>query len=224
MQKTSILEIWKETWNSPVKRLQLTAIMVLIPVFSIFLPHFFAFIEKRNGVVLHDRVLANIAPHNVSLLIFIIIWSMILLILYRAIHKPSIFITYCLTLAMVTVARVLCISMVPLSPPVGLIPLSDPLSGAFYGEASVTKDLFFSGHTATLMLIFLCLEKPVDKIIGLLATITVAYLLLVQHIHYTVDVVTAPVVVYLLYRFNFYFLYKYKRSKNEPVRAYDIVE
>jgi len=224
MSKLSILEIWKETWNSRVKRLQLTAIMVLIPVFSIFLPYFFAFIEKRKGVVLNDWVLAHIVPHNVSVLIFIIIWSMILLILYRAIQKPSIFITYCLTLAMVTVARVLCISMVPLSPPVGLIPLSDPLSGAFYGEASVTKDLFFSGHTATLTLIFLCLEKPVDKILGFLATITVAYLLLVQHIHYTVDVVTAPVVVYVLYRFNCYFLYKYKRQEQEPTRAYDIVE
>jgi hypothetical protein len=224
MQKLSILEIWKETWSSPVKRLQLTAIMVLIPVFSLFLPYFFAFIEKRNGVVLNDWVLAHIVPHNVSVAIFIIIWSMILLALYRAIHKPSIFITYCLTLAMVTVARVLCISLVPLSPPVGLIPLSDPLSGAFYGEASVTKDLFFSGHTATLTLIFLCLEKPTDKILGFLATGTVAYLLLVQHIHYTVDVITAPVVVYILYRFTYYLLYQYKRAKKQPTRAYDIAE
>jgi len=224
MPKLSILEIWKEVWNSRVKRLQLTAIMILIPVFSLSLPWFFSFVEKRKGVVLNDWVLAHIPPHNVSVLIFIIIWSMIGLILYRSVYNPSIFIAYCFTLAMVTTARVLCISLVPLSPPVGLIPLSDPLSGAFYGEASVTKDLFFSGHTATLTLIFLCLQKPGDKIVSFLATVTVAFLLLVQHIHYTVDVISAPVIVYLLYRFNYYFLYKYRKPKKKHARVFDMVK
>jgi hypothetical protein len=212
MQKLSIIEIWKKTWDSPVKRLQLMTITIMIPVFAFSLPHFFAFIEKRKGIVLNDWVLKEITPHNVSVLIFIIMWSMILLILYRAIYKPSIFITYCFTLAMVTAARITCIALVPLSPPVGLITLSDPLSGAFYGEMSVTKDLFFSGHTATVMLIFLCLEKPVDKIVGGIATLAIAFLLLVQHIHYTIDVLSAPVVVYILFRFNRYLLNKWNKA------------
>jgi len=214
MHKLSIIEIWKETWNSRVKRLQLMIITILIPVFSFALPHFFASIEKRQGVVLNDWVLAAITPHDVSVLIFVVIWSMIALILYRAVYNPSIFITYCFTLALVTLARIACIALVPLSPPNGLITLNDPLTGAFYGEMSVTKDLFFSGHTATVMLIFLCLEKPVDKILGGVATLVIAFLLLVQHIHYTIDVVSAPVFVYILYRFNQYLFKQWNKAAN----------
>ncbi len=129
----SIKGIWKEAWDSPVKRPRLIIIIVLIPVFLFSLPYFFNYIEKRQGVVLNDLLLAQIPPHNVSVLIFAIIWGMILLMLYRSLHSPSILITYCLTLAVVTFVRVTCIYLVPLNPPVGFIPLVDPLSGVFYG-------------------------------------------------------------------------------------------
>ncbi|MDF2433986.1 MAG: hypothetical protein JWP44_3617, partial [Mucilaginibacter sp.] len=83
---------------------------------------------------------------------------------------------------------------------------TDPLTGVFYGEANITKDLFFSGHTATLTLIMLCLEKRTDKIIAFFAVVTVAVLLLVQHIHYSIDILAAPVITYLCYCFIRYFL------------------
>jgi membrane-associated phospholipid phosphatase len=70
----------------------------------------------------------------------------------------------------------------------------------------MTKDLFFSGHTTTMVLIFLCLKKRTDKTIALMAAFAVAYLLLVQHIHYTIDVLAAPVVVYACYRLTRYLL------------------
>jgi len=208
MPNLSAKEIWKEAWRSPVKKPRLIIILILIPIFFSLLPLFFNYIEKRNGVVLHDILLARIPPHNVSIIIFAVIWTMIILILYRSARNPSVFITYCLTLALVTTARLICISLVPLSPPIGLIPLTDPISGIFYGEASVTKDLFFSGHTATLATIFFCLEKRSDKIMGLFAVIIVAILLLIQHIHYTIDIITAPIVVYVLYRITCRFLFR----------------
>jgi hypothetical protein len=208
MPAPSAKDIWKKTWNSPGKRQRLIIIIVLIPVFFAALPYFFNYIEKRNGVLLHDWVLAKIPPHNVSVVIFAIIWSMILLTLYRSLYSPSIFITYCFTLALVTIARITCISLVPLTPPAGLIPLTDPISGIFYGEATITKDLFFSGHTATLATIFFCLERKTDKLIAFAAMIALAILLVIQHIHYTIDILTAPVVVYVLYRVTCRFLFK----------------
>jgi hypothetical protein len=57
-----------------------------------------------------------------------------------------------------------------------------------------------------MVLIFLCLEKKSDKIIGLIATIAVMVLLLVQHIHYTIDVLAAPIIVYIIYTLTKYFL------------------
>jgi hypothetical protein len=212
MPNISIKEAWMKAWSSPVKRRHLIFIILLFPVFFGVLPYFFNYIEKRNGVVLNDLLLAQIPPHNVSVLIFAVIWGMILLILYRCLHDPSILITYCFTLAFVTIARVICISLVPLSPPIGLIPLSDPLSGVFYGEANITKDLFFSGHTATLMTIFLCLRRKTDRLIGLLAVVAIAILLLIQHIHYTIDILAAPVIVYLIFSATKRFFFKDKRK------------
>ncbi|HEX3386290.1 MAG TPA: phosphatase PAP2-related protein, partial [Mucilaginibacter sp.] len=70
------------------------------------------------------------------------------------------------------------------------------------------KDLFFSGHTSTMVLIYLCLQKRTDKLIALIAAFAVACLLLVQHIHYTIDVLAAPVVVYPCYRLTRYLFFK----------------
>lgn len=155
----TVKEVWKQTWASRVKRTQLILIFILVPIFMTGLPLFFDYIEKRNGVLLNDWVLAQIPAHNVSPFIFSIILGMVLLMFYRSARSPTILINYCLTLAVVTVARISCIYFFPLLPPQGLVPLVDPLSGVFYGEAAITKDLFFSGHTCALLTLVLCLEK-----------------------------------------------------------------
>jgi hypothetical protein len=214
MPQLSPKDIWKNTWASPLKRNQILIGTALMLAVVVLLPHFFNQIQKRKGIVLNDWLLAMIVPHNVSVMIFAIIWGMVIFAAFRAIRDPSIYIVYCWSLFFVSLARLTCISLVPLDPPRGLIPLTDPLTGIFYGNSVVTKDLFFSGHTAILTLIFLCLKKYNDRIIGFVATITVAFLLLVQHIHYTIDVITAPIVVYVLHRFTRFILF---RSANRPI-------
>jgi hypothetical protein len=193
---------WVKAWKSPTQRAQL--LLGSVPLFTMFgfLPAFFNHIEKRNGVTLADPILAAIPPHNVSLPIFALIWGMGVFILIRAIKRPSIYIHYTWALLFVTLVRLLTITLVPLNPPVGIVIISDPLTNLFYGQHVVTKDLFFSGHTALLVLVTLCLETRTDKIIAAIATVIVAVLLLVQHIHYTLDVVAAPVFAYLLYRLS----------------------
>jgi hypothetical protein len=187
---------WADAWSSPVIRGQIIIGSALMLAVVSSLPKFFNHIEKRNGVVLHDWLLAAIPPHNVSVLIFAVIWGMGLLILTRAIKHPSIYINYSCTIIFVCLARYITIALVPLNPPIGIIHLTDPLTAVFYGESNITKDLFFSGHTGTLTLTFLCLEKRNDKIIGALAVVAVACLLLIQHIHYTIDILAAPIIVY----------------------------
>jgi len=211
MPSPSLKDNWTAIWNSRCKRYQMIIGTVIMLAIIFTLPFFFAHIQKRKGAVLNDWVLAHIPPHNVSVLIFAIIWGMVLLILVRTIKNPSIYITYCWTLIFVYLVRFVTISVVALDPPLGLVPLVDPLSSVFYGNAIITKDLFFSGHTTTMVLIFLCLEKRTDKIIALIAAFAVAYLLLVQHIHYTIDVLAAPVVVYPCYRLTRYLLNKIDR-------------
>lgn len=220
MQEKSPKAAWKKAWGTVQTRQQIITGTAMMLAVVCMLPHFFSYIEKRNGIVLNDRLLALIPPHNVSGLIFAIIWGMIGLTIIRAVQKPAIYIIYCWTLLFVSVARIACISLVPLNPPHGLVPLTDPLSSAFYGYSDITKDLFFSGHTATMVLIFLCLEKPVDKIIAFIAMIAVMFLLLVQHIHYTIDVFFAPIAVYAFYRLTNYLLYKRKQPHRIFAMAY----
>jgi hypothetical protein len=203
----SIKDRWKEECNTPKKCLRLVSGSIIIFAIMALLPYFFRGIEKRQGVVLHDWVLEQLPAHNVSVIIFILIWGMGMIILYRAIYKPRIYVMYAWSLIFVCIARMVTISLVALNPPIGLIPLADPLTGVFYGHAIITKDLFFSGHISTLMLMFLCLEKKTDKMIGIAATILLAFLLLVQHIHYTIDVLAAPIVTYTMYRLTRYLLF-----------------
>ncbi len=191
---------WKLVWNSSAARLQMIGGSVLLGVLLSLLPIFFNTIEKRQGMVLNDFVLDRIPAHDVSVYIFAIIWGMAALAFYRAFSKPSMYVTYVWTYSFIVLLRFVTISLVKLDPPAGLIQLTDPLTGIFYGHANITRDLFFSGHTATLCLIYLTLEKRSDKIIGFLAIIAVGIMLLVQHVHYTLDVVVAPIATYPLYK------------------------
>ena len=165
----------------------------------ILFPFFFQYIEQRDGRQLQDIVLNNIAAVNVSVFIFIIIWSTALLTLIRAIQQPEIFITFLFSFFILSLTGIATILLVPLNAPQGLIPLTDPLSNTFYGGPFVTKDLFYSGHVATQFLMFLCLKKRMDKYLTALSTISVAILVLMQHVHYTIDVLAAPLFAYFCY-------------------------
>ncbi|HWD90367.1 MAG TPA: phosphatase PAP2-related protein [Mucilaginibacter sp.] len=197
---------WKQTWGSHIQRGQVIIGSVLMVAISCMLPSFFNLIQKRDGIILNDWVLAAIPAHNVSWAIFTFIWGAGFYGLWRAVQKPTIYITYIWSLIFILGLRVLAISLVALDPPKGLITLVDPLTGVFYGESNITKDLFFSGHTSILYLAYLCMERKKDKTIMLIATIAVACLLLVQHVHYTIDVVAAFLIVYPVNKFVKYLL------------------
>lgn len=193
---------WQTAFNTSLKCVRLLIGTMLITAIINIMPSFFKSIEQRHGVVLNDWVLAHLPAVDVSLPIFAIIWGMGILMMIRALYNPAIGMTYLWTLIFMCIARFITLTLVKLDPPVGLIPLVDPLTGYFYGHSAITKDLFFSGHTATLVLIYLNLDRKKDKRIALAATIILMFLLMLQHIHYTMDILAAPVIVYLCYRFT----------------------
>ena len=202
----TIKEIWVEALQTTETRSKILLASILTIVILASMPFFFGQIEKRNGIVLNDWVLAYLPAHNVSLVIFAIIWSMGILVVSRALYDPNIYIKYAWTLFFVNLSRMITIAAFALDPPHGMVHLIDPITGIFYGNAVITKDLFYSGHTSTMMLIFLCVDKRSDKIVAFCALVAVIVLLLIQHIHYTIDVLAAPVFVYIIYRITCYFL------------------
>lgn len=183
---------WKEAWQLLQFKRRLIACMGTLAFVLAAFPFFLAHIEKRNGHVVKDILLEYLPARNMSLPIFLIIWGLTVLAISRTIRQPVQFLTLGYSFLVLCVARLITITLVPLNPPHGLIPLTDPLTGIFYGKSFITKDLFFSGHTANQFLLFLCLEKKTDKLLALSATVLVGLLVLVQHVHYTLDVLAAP--------------------------------
>ena len=190
---------WHTAWQHPVFRwkffIGLLGTIALLMTF----PGFFQTIERHTGPVLDDIVLDQLPPRDVSLYIFLTIWASALLIIIRARRGPAVFMLFIYGYILVSLSRMLTINLFPLNPPVGLIPLIDPISNAFYGKTYITKDLFYSGHTSSIFLIFLCLRRRWDRLFTLIGTLLVGFLLLVQHVHYTIDVLGAFVFTYPLY-------------------------
>lgn len=175
--------------------------IVIQSAILIFFPYFFSYIEQRqNGIILHDSILEFLVPRDLSVPIFIIIWSTTILGIYRCVKQPAIFLAILYCLIFLCFARILSIYFIHLEPPLNLIPLKDPLTSITYGARGlfITKDLFFSGHTSNMLLLALCLPKKSDKIIAFSAAISIGIMVLIQHVHYSVDVIGAVLITFLL--------------------------
>jgi membrane-associated phospholipid phosphatase len=96
--------------------------------------------------------------------------------------------------------RTIAMYLTPFEAPEKILLLNDPFVQFFAKGDILTKDLFFSGHTGTLFLVFLLAENKTLKTIFLILTILVGSAVLLQHVHYSVDVFVAPFVAYGSYK------------------------
>lgn len=192
---------WKNAWAINQFRTKTIIGSILLSIVLVSFPRFFALIEMRKGIVLQDYLLEQIPSADLSIPIFIIIWGTALLLLNRLIKDPAIFLQFLLSFLVLCISRIISIWLVQLDPPIGLIPLNDPVTSIFYGGKNVfiQKDLFYSGHTATQFLMFLTLKKRNEKIITGITTLLIAILVLIQHVHYTIDVLAAFPLTLLVY-------------------------
>lgn len=201
IERPTISTVWKEAIADSFYKKRLQLGLVIWVIVLIAFPFFFDFIENRPGYILNDFIINNIPAYDVSIPTFLIIWSMFLLFLYRAIHEPQLLLLFLWGFIFLSLSRFISIYMLPLNPPEQLIALKDPITNIFYGKkhSFITKDLFYSGHTSTQFLMCLCFKRKTDKILALISTILVGALVLIQHVHYSIDVIAAPFLTYLVY-------------------------
>ncbi len=191
---------WKEAWPDKRFRIQFIIASVYMVGVAIFYRWFFDFIEARNGKLLGDIILDFLPAHDVSWIVFFCLYSgMLISMLYMVAHPRQlllVFGTYCLVMTM----RVFSITLFPLNPPEGYIPLREPIAQLFVDDGRIiSKDLFFSGHVSTIFSLFYPLKNKTLRRIVLFLSIMVGLLVLVQHVHYTIDVLMAPFATYVCY-------------------------
>jgi membrane-associated phospholipid phosphatase len=192
---------WKEAWKSPKTMVELFISIVVMFGIILFVTPFFTYIETRNGAVINDPILNLITPRDVSIFTFIFGHSSTLIGLIYISFYPKL-LTYTLQIfAIGTSMRIISIYFIPLNPPEGIIPLVDPILGKlFYHGTVITKDLFFSGHTVAALIMFFVVKNKPLKIFLLCLAILVGLCLMIQHVHYSFDVLAAPFFTWIAYR------------------------
>jgi hypothetical protein len=161
------------------------------------MPAFFAYLEARPGALLYDPILNALPPVDLSGPIFVLIYVPVVYAIVRSLLTPTVLIHFLTGYVLLLLTRILTLWLTPLDPPLALVPLVDPLGLVLYGGIPVTRDLFFSGHTATAFLIYQCLPSKIEKRVSGVVVVLMVMGLLLQHIHYAVDIVAAIPFAYL---------------------------
>lgn len=152
-------------------------------------------------MVVNDVVLNLVEPVDVSLFTFLIIYSIALYTIVVVIRDPKLFLKAVQAYALMLLIRLITLYFVPLEAPQGIIPLHDPfIEQFFYGKARITKDLFFSGHVATVTLLFLVNPNPKLNWLYVCVIVLVALLIMWQRVHYSFDVFAAPVFTWFAWK------------------------
>lgn len=192
---------WKLAFSNSHFRTRFVVSVVLLVILLIGFAALLAYIENRQGHTFYDPILNFIKPRDVSDFIFFVTYTAALIGLFYAISSPYKCLHLIQMYGALTMLRVLTLFFVPLEPPVSIIPLRDEfLTNTFYAGSQNLKDLFFSGHAATLFLFFFFASNRVLKIIFLIAAVAVSVGVVLQHVHYSYDVIAAPIFAYIAYR------------------------
>lgn len=194
---------WTESLQSKVFRLLAIKCFIIVVVFTYFIGPYLSFIETRMGCPLRDDFLSLLPVIDLTWPIFAIIYLSIIGVLLYCLTRPWLLLASIQMFAFMYFIRSICMFIVPLEPPVGIIPLEDPILSTFaYPGKSILRDLFFSGHTGTLVLLCLVVRKN-KYYFGLLCILSIlmGLLLLLQRCHYTIDVLAAVPASYFSYAF-----------------------
>jgi len=188
--------LWRAAWLSRGFRLRVLIAVPALLVTLVVLTRFLLAVETRPGSVLDDPLLRLFSPKDVNWVTFGFIYGGIaggLLLLSR---YPERCVLAVQSYIVMVAFRIIAMTLTPLDPPAAMIALRDPFVELFGTGTTLTKDLFFSGHTSTLFLLFLAMPSKTSRAVFLLCVAGVATCVLWQHTHYSIDVFAAPFFAY----------------------------
>lgn len=191
---------WKEFLKGKSNRVEFALTLLLLVTVLTSLTNFLNYVEARKGVILNDPILSLFKPIDLTWLTFALIYISIIVALSTLLKTPKRLLLAIQLYTLMVVVRIVAMYLLPLEPPTTMIILNDPLVESFGTGQTLTKDLFFSGHTATLFILFLVSERKNIKALFLISTVAVAISVILQHVHYTIDVFAALFFTYACYK------------------------
>lgn len=196
-----LIKEWTVQLSNKAFRRGLLIVPGLFIAYSSVTQYLSNYIEARKGIRLNDVLLRIFPSYDFSLPIFVLLYSSLLLLILTHLHKPKVIMRLIEMHFLVAVVRQICILLVALEPPAGIIVLRDVfLENTVYPHNTpLTKDLFFSGHVASIWIYFLCAQHRYLKFTFFLATLGMAFMILSMRVHYTYDVLGAFFFTTLIY-------------------------
>ena len=165
---------------------------------AIVMSRYLQWIERRPGVVLADPILRVIGPVDCTAFVFICVYGSVIAAIWLLAAEPVLLNKAIQAYVLMNSLRITTLWMVPLEPPMGMIQLHDPITGLLTG--TISKDLFFSGHAATLSLLAFTAKNANARRLFAAVAGFVSMALIIQHVHYSIDILVAVPFSYLASR------------------------
>jgi hypothetical protein len=200
---TKIAEAWTALGKNKLALQQLLLTIFLFALSGKINFHFLPIWEARQGHQINDLILSQLTPRDFSAPIFIVEYGSILIVLISILHLPKRLLYGLQMFAVLFLFRTLTVYLIALEPPAQMIFLKDPMAAFFFHTEEgqfVVKDLFFSGHVSAMFMLFLIAAHKQVKYFLLVGTVAISYMIMTQHVHYSLDVAFAPIAAYMSYR------------------------
>jgi hypothetical protein len=195
-----IKEAWTPKFCQKNFRMQFIVSLILLVGMLFWLARFLVVNESRAGFSFNDPLLDLFNPINVTWLTFLLMYPSIIIGVAALLFYPEELLLTIQAYTLIIFFRLTTIFFLPIEAPATIIPLTDPFIQYFGTGRTLYNDLFFSGHTSAMFLLFLSSQNRKLKTAFLVSTILVGVCVLAQHVHYTVDVLVAPFFAYTCYR------------------------
>jgi hypothetical protein len=195
-----IKEAWKPKISEKNFRTRFIISIILLAAMLFWLARFLIVVEYREGFSFNDPLLDLFNPIDVTWLTFLLMYPSIIIGVAALLFYPEELLLTIQAYTLIIIFRLTTIFFLPIEAPATIIPLTDPFIQYFGTGRTLYNDLFFSGHTSAMFLLFLSSQSKKLKTVFLISTILVGVCVLAQHVHYTIDVLVAPFFAYTCYR------------------------
>ena len=199
-----ILKNWNEFLKDKNLRIRMIITLIISIVIMLMFRKFVLYVETREGVYLQDPLMRFFNAIDFNIPIFILIYGSIITSFILLLKHPKYFMIGMQTYMLMIIFRTIGMYITPLDVPRGVINLQDPVVFVLGTGQAITKDLFFSGHTATMSILFLTARNKIFKRILFVCTLIIVIMIFLQKAHYALDILAAPFVAVGSYRMILY--------------------